>query len=106
LTRGCRLGVKFDWSWRVTTLPSLVGENTLGTHDYLSIAVEFDNGQDMTYLWSSSLAVGNAFRCPALPARIVAVWLIALSPFQRRMGECAYRGIRLIGQSAFVWIGP
>jgi hypothetical protein len=138
--------VRLDWSWRVMTLPSLVSENTLGTHDYLSIAVEFDNGQDMTYLWSSSLPVGTAFRCPipwwdkhethivrrtgvgelgawidesqpiledykttvggALPARIVAVWLIALSPFQRRLGECAYRGIRLTGQSASVWIGP
>ena len=29
------------------------------THDYLSIAVEFDNGQDLTSLWSSALPVGE-----------------------------------------------
>jgi hypothetical protein len=37
---------------------------SLGTHDYLSGAVELDNGQDLTYLWSSSLPIGTAFRCP------------------------------------------
>jgi hypothetical protein len=56
--------VHLNWSWRITTLPSSVAEDTLATHDYLSIAVEFDNGQDMTYLWSSRLPTGVAFRCP------------------------------------------
>jgi hypothetical protein len=55
---------RLSWAWRVTQLPSAVAENTLHTHDYLSIAVEFDNGQDLTYLWSSELPVGTAFRCP------------------------------------------
>ncbi|MDC6711173.1 DUF3047 domain-containing protein, partial [Leclercia adecarboxylata] len=105
------------------------------THDYLSIAVEFENGLDLTYLWSSSLPVGTHFRCPLPswdqrethwvvrsgaaelgrwldekrpiledyraaiggpdPARVVAVWLIAVSLFQRDVGDCAYAGIAL-----------
>jgi hypothetical protein len=127
-------------------LPSTVGEDTLATHDYLSMAIEFDNGQDMTYLWSSSLPVGAAFRCPMpwwdkhethivrrtgtnelgswinesqpiledykkavalpLPSRIVGIWLIGVSPLQRRVGECEYRSIQLKGKMGTIWIGP
>ena len=52
------------WAWKVDRLPGRSAENTVITHDYLSIAVEFDNGQDLTYLWSSALPVGETFRCP------------------------------------------
>lgn len=55
---------RLSWLWRVIELPSQVAEDSLPTHDYLSIAVEFDNGQDLTYLWSAALAVGTVFRCP------------------------------------------
>jgi hypothetical protein len=55
---------RLSWRWRVDALPSAVPEDTLPTHDYVSIAVEFDNGQDLTYFWSASLAVGQSFRCP------------------------------------------
>jgi hypothetical protein len=55
---------RLRWSWKVDELPSKQGEDRLETHDYLSIAVEFDNGQDITYLWSSELPVGQSFRCP------------------------------------------
>ncbi len=37
------------WRWRVRELPSPTAENTLPTHDYVSIAVEFNDGQDLTY---------------------------------------------------------
>jgi hypothetical protein len=57
-------GTALRWSWKVDLLPSAVREDTLPTHDYLSIAVEFDNGQDITYYWSSELPVGTAYRCP------------------------------------------
>jgi len=57
-------GVRLEWSLRVTALPSEKPEDTLPTHDYLSIAVEFDNGQDLTYMWSASLPAGHGFRCP------------------------------------------
>ncbi len=55
---------KLSWAWKIDTLPSLVREDTLPTHDYLSIAVEFDNGQDITYYWSSALPVDTSYRCP------------------------------------------
>ncbi|MGQ0464007.1 MAG: DUF3047 domain-containing protein [Sporichthyaceae bacterium] len=55
---------RLRWDWRVLALPSAVAEDTLLTHDYLSIAVEFDNGFDLTYLWSSALPVGTSFACP------------------------------------------
>jgi hypothetical protein len=57
-------GTRLRWAWRIDALPSLVREDTLPTHDYLSIAVEFDNGQDITYFWSAELPVGQGFRCP------------------------------------------
>lgn len=137
---------RLQWSWRVRRLPSAVAENTVPTHDYLSIAVEFDNGQDLTYLWSAELPPGTVFRCPLpwwdrrethqvvrsgsagfgrwldesqplfadyrqavggeLPRRIVAVWLIAVSLFQRGAGDCDYARIRLHGGGREVAVGP
>lgn len=52
------------WSWKIDQLPSAVREDTLPSHDYLSIAVEFDNGQDITYYWSAELPPETAYRCP------------------------------------------
>lgn len=128
-------GTHLHWRWCIDELPSRVAEDTLPTHDYLSIAVEFDNGQDLTYLWSAALPCGTVFRCPIptwharethavvrtgsadlgrwmseerdvhadyaamiggpMPARIVRVWLIAVSLFQHGRGRCRYDGIRL-----------
>ena len=114
-----------DWRWNVAELPSMISEDQLLGHDYISMAVEFDDGQDITYMWSKDLPVGHAFRCPfprwnpvethvvvrsgmgelgqwltesrnihddyhqhigGDAKRIVAVWIIALSIFQRRTG--------------------
>ncbi len=137
---------RLAWAWRVDELPSPVAEDQAPTHDYLSIAVEFENGQDLTYIWSSVLAPETSFRCPLPwwdkrethvvvrsgqeelgrwleeersvladyrravggpdPARIVGVWLIAVSAFQRRRGSCDYARIRLEGGGADVLIGP
>ena len=55
---------RLSWRWIVEELPSRLPENQLTSHDYLSIAAEFDDGQDLTYFWSTSLPVGTAFRCP------------------------------------------
>ena len=55
---------KLSWDWIVEELPSRLPEDQLTSHDYLSIAAEFDDGQDLTYFWSCSLPVGKAFRCP------------------------------------------
>lgn len=52
------------WQWRVDALPSERAEDTLPTHDYLSIALEFENGLDLTWLWSAALPVDHHFACP------------------------------------------
>ena len=52
------------WRWRVDALPGLLREDSLPSHDYLSLAVEFANGLDLTYYWSKELPVGAAFWCP------------------------------------------
>ncbi len=126
---------RLRWRWKADRLPCDLPEDIQPTHDYLSIAVEFENGQDLTYMWSSKLAVGTIFRCPlpywdrvethwvlrsdarqlgqwlseerpvkadyaravgAPPARIVRVWLIAVSVFQRGTGICEYADIELV----------
>jgi len=57
-------GTRLGWCWRVDELPIDLAEDTLPSHDYLSIAVEFDDGQDLTYYWSAALPVGTIYRCP------------------------------------------
>jgi hypothetical protein len=57
-------GTRLGWSWRMDELPVDLAEDTLPSHDYLSIAVEFDDGQDLTYYWSAALPVGSVYRCP------------------------------------------
>lgn len=52
------------WRWRVDALPGVMREDSGASHDYLSIAVEFANGLDLTYYWSRSLPVGTHFWCP------------------------------------------
>ena len=126
---------RIDWRWCVQELPSRFPEHTAPTHDYLSIAVEFDNGLDLTWMWSVGLPVDTIFQCPlpwwdqrethwvvrsgaqqlgqwldesrpvladyrqaiggVEPQRIVGVWLIANTAFQRGKGRCDYEGIRL-----------
>ena len=129
-------GLELHWRWKVDELPIDLAEDTLPSHDYLSIAVEFDDGQDITYYWSASLPAGTVYRCP-LPtwkdkethvvvrsgasqlgqwleesrdlhadyrsiisgpaSRVVRIWLIANSLFQRGRGRCEYAAIRLQG---------
>jgi hypothetical protein len=55
---------RLSWRWRVDKLPSKVAENVVPKHDYLSIAVKFENGRDITYMWSSGLENGTGFECP------------------------------------------
>ncbi|TDU25768.1 DUF3047 family protein [Panacagrimonas perspica] len=124
-----------QWSWLVEQLPSKLPEHIEPTHDYLSLAVEFDNGLDLTWMWSAALPVDTIFQCPLawwnerethwvvrsgteqlgrwlderrniaddyrkaiggeLPKKIVGVWLIANTVFQRGEGKCRYRDIVL-----------
>jgi hypothetical protein len=55
---------EISWQWTVDELPGLLREDTIPSHDYLSLAVEFDNGWDITYYWSRALAEGTGFICP------------------------------------------
>jgi hypothetical protein len=137
----------FAWQWKIDCLPSRIREDSQPTHDYLSIAVEFDNGLDLTYLWSAELPEGKIFQCPLPwwserethwvvrsgerqlgqwlperrqlledyraaiggeePGRVVSVWLIAVSVFQRGKGVCDYRAIELdTGVEPALIIGP
>jgi hypothetical protein len=124
-----------SWDWKMDALPSTQPEDAFETHDYLSLAVEFDDGQDLTYHWSAALEVETTYRCPLPhwserethlvvrsgpvglgqwqhqsrqvladhqraiggppPARIIKVWLIALTCMQRREGRGEYRSISL-----------
>ena len=55
---------RLSWAWRLHGLPSAVAENSVRTHDYISIAAEFDNGRDLTWFWSTCLAPDVHFDCP------------------------------------------
>jgi hypothetical protein len=59
-----RRDTEIVFDWRYTDLPAAGAETEAGFHDYLSIAVEFDNGQDLTWFWSTSLEPGSSFTCP------------------------------------------
>ncbi len=55
---------RLRWRWRLDEFPSALAEDTVTTHDYLSVAVEFDNGRDLTWFWSRCLPPGTHFGCP------------------------------------------
>jgi hypothetical protein len=52
------------WRWNVHSIPSKVAEDTELTHQYLAIAIMFDNDQVLSYMWSSTLPAGMVFQCP------------------------------------------
>lgn len=68
LRRKCAIRTTKDatlsWRWKIDQLPSNVREDQLDQHDYLSIAVEWESGKDITYMWSANLPVGTVFTCP------------------------------------------
>lgn len=57
-------GTQLRWRWRMDELPSEIAEDAQVSHDYLSIAVEFGNGRDLTYTWSSELPAETGYWCP------------------------------------------
>lgn len=123
---------KLAWRWKVDQLPSAVPEDQAAVHDYLSIGIKFEDGQDLTYIWSAALPLGKVFRCPLPgwdavethmvvdsglhglgewrtmqrdiasdyaahiggPAKAIShIWLLAITPFQRRRGACRFANI-------------
>jgi hypothetical protein len=55
---------ELQWRWRIDEHPSHEPEDRALSHDYVSIATEFDNGRDLTWIWSSCLVPGTHFQCP------------------------------------------
>lgn len=55
---------QLQWRWKVDQIPSKLPETAAANHDYFSIAVKFENGKDLTYMWSSSLDKELGFDCP------------------------------------------
>jgi hypothetical protein len=53
-----------SWRWRLDELPSREPEDRVASHDYMSIACEFENGRDLTWFWSAALPEGRFFGCP------------------------------------------
>jgi len=122
------------WDWKGDAIPSALPEDTAASHDYISIAVEFENGRDITYYWSRDMPVDTAYWCPlptwkdrefhvvirsgerdlktwlserrnlhedyarymgTPPERILRIWFIANSLFQRIPGTADFRNIKL-----------
>ncbi len=134
---------RIAWRWKVDELPSRLREDTTPTHDYLSLAVEFDDGRDLSYYWSARLPTERFYACPLEnwkdkethlvvrsgsdelgrwlredrnlyedyrraigdpPTRIVRVWFIAVSLFQRGTGRCQYADIALSNENETVTV--
>lgn len=55
---------RLTWRWRVDELPAVAAEDSPIAHDYVSLALEFEDGQDLTWYWSGALPVGTHYRCP------------------------------------------
>ncbi len=53
-----------SWCWRVDALPSDRAEDALLHHDYLSLALELEDGRDLTWHWSACLPPGKGYACP------------------------------------------
>ena len=53
-----------NWDWKLIEHPSCVREDRAKSHDYVSVAAEFENGRDLTWIWSSQLDAGHYFDCP------------------------------------------
>jgi hypothetical protein len=56
--------LRLRWRWRMDQLPASSAEDTVFTHDYMSVAVEFDDGRDLTYHWSVGLPPETSYSCP------------------------------------------
>ena len=64
IARPLRDDTRLHWRWRVDEFPSAVAEDTVTTHDYVSIALEFEGGRDLTWFWSCAIEPGAHFGCP------------------------------------------
>ena len=54
----------FSFEWNYQAMPAAMAETNIAGHDYFSVALEFANGQDLTWMRSEFLSAGEHFRCP------------------------------------------
>ncbi|MEQ8659799.1 MAG: DUF3047 domain-containing protein [Gammaproteobacteria bacterium] len=69
------------WRWRLDAHPSRVAEDHASSHDYVSVALEFDDGRDLTWIWSSCLPPEQHFACPVRAWAARETHLVARSGF-------------------------
>lgn len=82
---------RLTWRWKVDQLPSNVSELTANRHDYFSIAIKFENGKDLTYMWSASLPEGTGFECP-LPGWTGREWHAVVRSGEADLGKWLSEG--------------
>jgi hypothetical protein len=75
---------ELSFEWRYDTLPALGPEDDARHHDYSSIALEFDNGQDLTWMWSSGIATGGG-------STTCAQWAASSPAASSASGSCRWR---------------
>lgn len=56
--------LKFNWTWLMEYLPTEVSEKNANIADYLAIAIKFDDGQYLTYMWSNIQKEKQTFKTP------------------------------------------
>jgi len=78
--------LRLRWRWRMGQLPARRAEDTLLTHDYMSVAVEFDDGRDLSYHWSVALPKETTYRCP-LPHWRKREWHLVVRSGRAGLGE-------------------
>ncbi len=78
--------LRLRWRWRMDRLPAKRAEDTVLTHDYMSVAVEFDDGRDLSYHWSVALAGETSYRCP-LPHWREREWHLVVRSGSAGLGE-------------------
>jgi hypothetical protein len=78
--------LRLRWRWRMDQLPASAPEDTVFTHDYMSVAVEFDDGRDLTYHWSFGLPTETSYCCP-LPHWREREWHLVVRSGNDGLGE-------------------
>ena len=56
--------LEFSWEWQVAEIPSTFPEDIKEKHHYLAASVIFDNGKNLSYIWSALLPKEFGFQCP------------------------------------------
>ena len=56
--------LEFSWQWQIAEIPSTFPEDIKEKHHYIAASVIFDNGRNLSYIWSASLPKELSFQCP------------------------------------------